>query len=179
MTMKLREITLPLSILIVGANNGLPQVLNIVANSVGPRVEVCDGVREIDFKDVQVLRDYSHKIVIKNNSRIVADFHAFTKNKNSIFKPIEKKGVLQPDESKEIEIICCADDATRFQDVLHFVIKEGMDIDVVLKARGIGTTIFCKEDLNQIAFGVQYTHRLITREIFVENKGRKDQKLTW
>jgi hypothetical protein len=54
-----------------------------------------------------------------------------------------------------------------------------MDIDVVLKAKGIGTTIFCKEDLNSIAFGVQYTHRLITREIFVENKGRKDQKLTW
>ncbi len=114
MTMKLREITLPLSILIVGANNGLPQVLNIIANSVGPRVEVCDGVREIDFRDVQVLRDYSHKLVIKNNSRIVADFHAFTKNKNSIFKPIEKKGVLQPDESKEIEVICCADDSTKF-----------------------------------------------------------------
>lgn len=40
--------------------------------------------------------------MIKNDSPIVADFHAFTKNKNSIFKPIEKKGVLQPSEIKEI-----------------------------------------------------------------------------
>lgn len=92
--MKLREITLPLSILIVGANNSMPYVINIIANSVGPRVEVCDNVKEIDFKDVQVLKDYTYKIMIKNNSRIVADFHAFTKNKNSVFKPIEKKGVL-------------------------------------------------------------------------------------
>jgi hydrocephalus-inducing protein len=53
------------------------------------------------------------------------------------------------------------------------VIKEGVDVDVVLKARGVGTTLFCKEDLSYIPFGVQYTHRKITKEIFVENKGRK------
>lgn len=54
-----------------------------------------------------------------------------------------------------------------------------MDVDVVLKARGVGSTLFCKEDLNLIPFGIQYTHRKITKEIFVENKGRKPQKLTW
>jgi len=48
MTMKLREIILPLSISIVGANNGVPYVINIVANSIGPRVEVI-GDKEIDF----------------------------------------------------------------------------------------------------------------------------------
>ena len=158
MTMKLREITLPLSISIVGANNGLPYVINIVANSIGPRVEVI-GDKEIDFGQCEVLKDYSKKITIKNNSRIVADFHAFTKNKNSVFKPIEKKGVLQPDEQKEIEVICCCDDATKFADILHFVIKEGMDIDIVLKSKGIGSTIFCKEDLNLINFGVCHTYK--------------------
>ena len=56
---------------------------------------------------------------------------------------------------------------------MHFVIKEGVDIDIVLKARGIGSTIFCKEDLSYVNFGINYTHRQITREIFVENKGRK------
>lgn len=59
MTMKLREITLPLSINIVGANNGLPYVINIVANSIGPRVEVVGGVKEIDFGTMEVLKDYS------------------------------------------------------------------------------------------------------------------------
>ena len=69
--------------------------------------------------------------------------------------------------------MCCADDAIKFSDILHFVIKEGVDVDVVLKARGVGTTLFCKEDLTFITFGTQYTHRKITKEIFVENKGRK------
>ena len=75
-------------------------MINIVANSIGPRVEVMNGVKEIDFGTMEVLKDKAEKITIKNNSRIVADFHAFTKNKNSVFKPIEKKGVLKPDESK-------------------------------------------------------------------------------
>lgn len=79
----------------------------------------------------------------------------------------------------EVEIVCCCDDARKFQDTLHFVIKEGVDIDITLKAKGVGNTVFCKEDLTIVNFGVQYTHRTIIREIFVENKGRKPQKLTW
>ena len=59
MTMKLREITLPLSINIVGANNGLPHVINIVANSIGPRVEVLNNIKEIDFGTMDVLTEYS------------------------------------------------------------------------------------------------------------------------
>ncbi len=54
-----------------------------------------------------------------------------------------------------------------------------MDIDCSLKAKGEGSTIFCKESLDHINFGIQYTHRQIPREIFVENKGRKPQLLTW
>lgn len=52
----------------------------------------------------------------------------------------------------EVEVVCCADDAVKFTDVLHFVIKEGLDIDIALKAQGVGSTIFCKEDLNYIDF---------------------------
>lgn len=52
----------------------------------------------------------------------------------------------------EVEVVCCADDAAKFSDVLHFVIKEGLDIDIALRAKGIGSTVFCKEDLNYIDF---------------------------
>lgn len=79
----------------------------------------------------------------------------------------------------DVEVICCCDDANKFSDILHFVIKEGLDIDIVLKAKGRGSTIFCKEDLENVNFNTQYTHRQTTREIFVENKGRKPQKLVW
>ncbi len=59
------------------------------------------------------------------------------------------------------------------------MIKEGLDVDVVLKAKGQGSTLFCKEKLDYISFDTQFTYRTITREIMVENKGRKQQKLTW
>ena len=85
-TRKLGDITLPLSINIVGSNNGLPHVINIVASSIGPIVEV--GTKDLDFGAVEDLKDYSEKIRITNKSKIEADFHAFTKNKVSIFKPI-------------------------------------------------------------------------------------------
>ena len=85
-TRKLGEITLPLQINIVGSNNGLPHVVNIVAKSIGPIVDV--NVKELDFGNVEVLKDFSQKVVITNKSKIEADFHAFTKNKISVFKPI-------------------------------------------------------------------------------------------
>ena len=134
---------------------------------------------QLDFDKVEVLVPVPKKFLIRNVSNIEADFHAFTKNKPSIFKPIQKHAILKPKESMEIEVICTADDVTVFQDILHFVIKDGFNQDVILKARGIGTTLFWKEDLRNINFGTQYTHRLIPREIFVENKGRKMQKLRW
>jgi hydrocephalus-inducing protein len=43
--------------------------------------------------------------------------------------------------------------------MLHFVIKDGMDIDVVLKAKGVGSTIFCKDDISNVNFKTIYTHR--------------------
>jgi hydrocephalus-inducing protein len=64
----LGDITLPLSVNIVGSNNGLPHVINIIASSTGPKVEV--GVKELDFRDVNVLQDYSQKITITNKSKI-------------------------------------------------------------------------------------------------------------
>ena len=41
-----------------------------------------------------MLEDYRQKVTITNKSKIEADFHAFTKNKVSIFKPMIKHGVL-------------------------------------------------------------------------------------
>ena len=175
-TNRLGKVILPLSILIIG-NSSLPYVVNIIANSMGPIVEITD--REIDFGNIEVLKDWTRTTRILNKSLIPAQFHVFTKNRVSIFRPLQKQGLLGPEESMDIQIVCTADDANKFTDILHFVIKEGDDVDIVLKAKGIGSTIFCKEDLKLISFGIQYTFRNITREVFVENKGRKPQKLQW
>jgi hydrocephalus-inducing protein len=175
-TGSISKFTLELNIEIVSPSN-IIHTVKLIAESVGPKVIVSE--KELDFGPCVVLFDYPKKILISNQSSIEADFHAFTKNKISIFKPIQRHDILPPDKSMEIEIICTADDTVKFNDTLHIVIKEGLDVDVNLKARGTGTTLFCKEALNLINFGIQYTFRNQTKEIFLENKGRRAQRLTW
>jgi hydrocephalus-inducing protein len=95
-TSKLGEITLPLHINVVGSNNNQPHLLNICANSDGPKVSVTP--EEIDYGQVEVLKDYYQKVTIVNNSKIRAEFHSFTRQKVSIFKPRVKHAFLEPGE---------------------------------------------------------------------------------
>lgn len=87
-TKKLGQISLPLSINIVGNQNNNPHLLTITADSIGPIVEVTE--KDLDFGTVKVLNDTIRKITIRNKSQIEADFHVFTKKKpkETVFKPI-------------------------------------------------------------------------------------------
>ena len=148
-----------------------------MADSIGPRVTV--NQTEMDFGTVEVLNDYTQTLVITNSSKINAEYTAFTKLKVSVWKVIQRHGILKPDESKEVEVVCNADECMRFNDTLHIIINHGIDLEVALRAKGTGSTLFCKDNLNTIDFGTEYTHSNITREFFLENRGRKPQKITW
>ena len=128
---------------------------------------------------MEVLRDYYQKVTIVNNSKIKAEFHAFTRQKVSIFKPKIKHAFLEPGERLEFDVVCNADDSSKFNDILHFVVKDGKDRDIILKARGMGSTIYCDENLDALNFGTIYTYKTAVKEIFIQNRGRKSQKITW
>lgn len=76
-------------------------------------------------------------------------------------------------------MVCNADDASKFNDILHFVVKDGKDRDIILKARGIGSTIYSDDNLDALNFGTIYTYKTAVKEIFIQNRGRKSQKITW
>lgn len=76
----------------------IPVMIVIVANSIGPIVSV--DKTELDYGSVEVLRDYNQKIRIQNKSQIDAEYTAFTKNKESVWKVIQRHGILKPDEDK-------------------------------------------------------------------------------
>lgn len=61
-------------------------MITILANSIGPIVSVNNS--ELDYNNVEVLKDYTEKIAIRNESKIPAEYTAFTKNKESIWKVI-------------------------------------------------------------------------------------------
>ena len=86
----------------------IPVMLNLVATSIGPIVAV--DREDIDYGNVEVLRDYNEKIRITNKSKIDAEYTAFTKNKESIWKVVQRHGILKPDEEKVVDVVCNADE---------------------------------------------------------------------
>ena len=50
---------------------------------------------------------------------------------------------------------------------------------MALRAKGTGSTLYCKDNLNLVNFGIEYTHNNITKEFFLENRGRKQMKIQW
>jgi hydrocephalus-inducing protein len=123
----------------------------------GPKIKVITN--ELDFEKVNVLQDYEKKAVLMNESDITAKYVAFTRDKNSIFSIPEREGELQPSETKEISIICHADECRMFTDTINIHIREGHDEEISVKARGKGSTAFCADDLSTIDFGTLFTSR--------------------
>jgi len=171
----LHGIRIPLYIKLEGHH--IPVMITIIAHSKGPQVEV--DRHEIDFGLVTVLKDKTETIKIMNQSDIDAEYTAFTKNKESIWKVKQRHGVLKPDEEKTIEVVCNPDELQKFNDTLHIIVNNGLDKDVALSAKGIGSTLYCKEGLDNIDFGTEYTHSNVPKQFFLENRGRKPMKIQW
>ena len=171
----LSNIRIPLYVKVEGYH--IPFMVTVLATSIGPIVSV--NKTELEYNNVEVLKDYVEKLVIKNESKIPAEYTAFTKNKESVWKVVQRHGVLNPDEEKELDVVCNADEVQKFQDTLHIIINNGVDLEVALRAKGTGSTLFCKDNLNLIDFGTEYTFTNVTKEFFLENRGRKQMKIQW
>ena len=71
-------------------------------------------IEELDWGNVTVLKPISKKVRIKNEAQIDAEYTAFTKNKDTIWRVVQRYGVLKPFQVMPIEIICMADEVMRF-----------------------------------------------------------------
>ena len=80
----LSSIRIPLYIKVEGYH--IPFMVTILATSIGPIVSV--NKTELEYNNVEVLKDYIERLTIKNESKIPAEYTAFTKNKESVWKVI-------------------------------------------------------------------------------------------
>ena len=71
------------------------------------------------------------------------------------------------------------DDTLVIHEELHIVVDEGDETMIPLSAKGMGTTLHCKQDLTNIDLGPQLTNNPFERTIVLENKGRRHQALRW
>lgn len=148
-----QSITLPLKVDVMG-NEATKTMINIVAMSRGPIVKVDMEHHTLDFGNIRVLQDYTFPVKLINESLIPARFHAFTKKEHSIFKPVQKQGMIPPNETFEIDVVCNADDRLVFQDTLHIMFKNAECLDIELKCKAEkGMTIYSKENLEDVDFG--------------------------
>jgi hydrocephalus-inducing protein len=112
---------------------------------------------------------------------IDASIRAFMKNKNSLWTVSPKKIHLAPGESLQVDVSLTIDEKQPMNDILHFVVHEGTDLQINVKARGSGTPVTTKEpnNLEVIDFKHQYATQTITRDIVIENRGKKARRLVW
>ena len=88
--------------------HNIPVLMFIMASSCGPEIKM--DRQELDFGQITVLKDNRQSFKITNVGQIDAEYTAFTKNKDSIWKVIERYGVIKADQDKTITVSCIADE---------------------------------------------------------------------
>ena len=70
-------------------------------------------------------------------------------NKVSVWKVIQRHGILQLDESKVLDVVWKCWWMTKVYWYHHIIVNNGVDLKVSLKAKAIGTTIAWKDNLKK------------------------------
>ncbi|GBG33770.1 Hydrocephalus-inducing protein-like [Hondaea fermentalgiana] len=176
---KLGKFSLPLLVRIQGSDKP-PLMVDVAAHGCGPRI-VVEPSLEIDFDTVTCLTTAKRSFRMHNRSLIAAPYANFLKDSKSKFTLDCAEGCLGPGEDIECTVSVCPDDASTHRDELHIVVTEGESIVMQLKAKGTGTTMFCKElkELQVCNFGNVFTNRVHEKKFLLENRGRREQTLSW
>jgi hydrocephalus-inducing protein len=65
------------------------------------------------------------------------------------------------------------------RDTVNIVVNYGKHLTVQLVAKGVGTSMFCSDDLRVIDLGNVFTMRAAERTFIFENRGKRKQSLLW
>ena len=173
---KLGPSKVPITLTVAGSLEP-PMQAALVFNCVGPRVLL--DQREIKWGNVECLHDEKRTLQITNDSLIPAELHFFLKTTRSRFDVPMREAVLEPQETLALELNANVDDTIVHKEELHVMITNSDNLMIPLSARGTGTTMYCKEDIQVIDFGPQLTGIRFERRITLENKGKRPQQLRW
>ena len=175
--MKLGQFRLPVFATVAGSVLP-PLAYTLTAFVRGPKVAV-DPADVIHWGNTGCLFDAPRPLVLTNQSSIPAPFKAFIKNARSKYRLDVREGVLAPRETATLTVTANLDDTIVHRDSLHLIVEEGDNFELPLLAKGIGTTLFCHDDLAEVSFGPRFTAHQFERKITLENKGRRAQSIKW
>ncbi|CAM9191035.1 unnamed protein product, partial [Phaeothamnion confervicola] len=174
---RLGPFRLPLVVEVGGsAEPPLPLVLS--ANGVGPLVRPDQDA--IIWGATPCLTDITRPLVLRNPGKIPAPFRTFVRGARSKFRVDMREGTLGPGEAVTLVITANLDDTVPHADELLVVVAGGDARRVALAARGVGTTLWSRDDVAKVDFGAVFSGgAACIRRMTVENKGRRQQSLRW
>ena len=173
---KLGSFKVPVTLVVSGSQEP-PIQAALSCNSIGPQV-VTDKT-EIRWGNVDCLVDSPRTIMLTNTSLISASCKIFLKMARSKYTLSSEEVLLEPNSEHELTVTANVDDTIVHDDELHVMVHEGDNLLVPLYARGIGTSMFCEQNIKCIDFDTQLTNVVFERKITLENKGRRQQQLKW
>ncbi|CAK8990089.1 unnamed protein product [Durusdinium trenchii] len=166
---------IPITIRILGQSSARNLIL--IANTIGPIVNVEPSV--VDWGNSHCLEPITRSVLVTNNSVIPASIRCIMKSKNSLWTLSPKAMELPPHGSANLNMTLTIDEVAKMTDTVHVIVHESNDVAVTVRAKGIGTPVMCREPLEVIDFGTQYTTQTHSKEFVIENRGRQPRKLVW
>jgi hydrocephalus-inducing protein len=173
---KLGPFKLPMTIQVAGSKE--PPLTAVLAfNTIGPKIAV--DATEMRWGNIECLKDSCLSIRLSNVGLTTASMKLFLKMARSCYRLGVRELVLEAGQSYDLEVAANLDDSVVNRDEIHIVVEEGDNLMVPLIAKGIGTTMYCKNEVDILDLGVQLTNCYFEKQIVLENKGRRPQQLKW
>lgn len=161
--------------------------MEIQFQCVGPAVRLsCEDNRfgiqpfRFAFGRISVLDVHKTLFHLTNPCPISAKIFLSLKE-NDGFQVTPNEMQLDPGTTRDFVLSACLDEATAFKDALEIEMAHGTSLKVHLTAEGQGSTLLCPllEKIENLDFGTLYLKSETTRDVVVENRGRKPVLVNW
>uniref|UniRef100_A0A7M4E0K8 HYDIN axonemal central pair apparatus protein n=1 Tax=Crocodylus porosus TaxID=8502 RepID=A0A7M4E0K8_CROPO len=155
-----------------------PLKIHLVSTGEGPVIYVYPA--QIDFGNIQVLKDISRTLHLSNQTVIPARFGAQMACNHSTWRIEPSEGVVPPETEIPVTLTANLDDTVKFQDKVNLVIENSNTYVIPVQATGIGTTIVTNKPFApEFNLGPHFSLDPCSYHFKITNRGRRTHQLYW
>ncbi|KAM9351917.1 LOW QUALITY PROTEIN: hydrocephalus-inducing protein homolog [Symphorus nematophorus] len=144
----------------------------------GPAVRVLS--QQLNFGQIQVLKDSTRALHLSNQSPIPAHFTARMSHRKSCWRVEPSEGEVPPESQLELRVVAHLKDTLHFEDRLEVSIQHSQTHTVALSAIGTGTTLVSDRPLApSLDLGTFFSHGSCQYHFTLTNCGQRKHRLDW
>lgn len=154
----------------------ISQFCRINGNGIGPTLRIEPS--SLAF-DISVLTLSSQPLKVFNDSPIPANVKAFAAKKGSGFFIDPCEILIAPNSEFEFKACVFLDEVLKQSDSYYIMPDDGVHAIIPVEAVGTGSTIVSEDKIELVELGPVFTAASTTKQIKLENRGRRAQLITW